>query len=337
MLWSLAVLAALTAADFSEAQDISGTLEPELADRTDIIFFSDFEEPDWVNHFSSGTQDRYASGLLSETTDPGIVFAGTRSGRSFHPQGEHSGGAAMYYPAQGEDEAYWRITFMLADDFVIEPANAMKIMWLYSYRPDDEYACTAGVPPTGTDCASCHIVIEQNMQLHFYVYHLDQSGGYGDEPALDLNGGVSLTPGVWTTLELGVRLNDVGERNGWVRAWVNGVLEGEMADLRFRTVPDLQIRRASVDAYFGGAGDINTSPQDQYSTFDNVVLARGYVGPMEPGPHDGEDAPEAVVEPEPQTEPPADGVVDAGPSDVGDEDEPVDVEGDGGCACALVL
>ena len=80
------------------------------------------------------------------------------------------------------------------------------------------------------------------------------------------------------SIEQHVKLNTPGEKNGVLRAWVDGRLAFQKSDIRFRNVDKLKIEQVWMNVYHGGT---RPSPYDQHLYIDNVVIARSYIGPME--------------------------------------------------------
>ncbi len=74
-----------------------------------------------------------------------------------------------------------------------------------------------------------------------------------------------------------MRLNVPGEKNGVLRAWIDGRLAFEKTDIRFRLTDKLKIEQIWMNWYHGGK---LPSPHDQHIYIDNVVVAKQYIGPM---------------------------------------------------------
>jgi hypothetical protein len=81
----------------------------------------------------------------------------------------------------------------------------------------------------------------------------------------------------WYCVEQYCRMNTVGSSDGVLRAWVDGKPAFEKTDIRMRTVDNLKIERIWMNVYHGGT---DTAIQDMDLYFDNVVIARSYIGPL---------------------------------------------------------
>ena len=81
--------------------------------------------------------------------------------------------------------------------------------------------------------------------------------------------------GEWFSYELMVKLNDLGQRNGEVKVWKNGVVVADFPDLFIRGRSDLLIDTV----LFVMHGFTNTNPNSRV-WWDNIVIARQYIGPM---------------------------------------------------------
>lgn len=111
-----------------------------------------------------------------------------------------------------------------------------------------------------------------------YCYHADMQGSYGDVWGWHHDYRGFLEKNRWYSIEQYLKLNTPGERDGVLRAWVDGRLAFEKTDIRFRSVDRLKIEQIWMNVYHGGT---QPSPYDQHLFIDNVVIARKYIGPMQ--------------------------------------------------------
>jgi hypothetical protein len=83
-------------------------------------------------------------------------------------------------------------------------------------------------------------------------------GGDNEAAHHDLTGAVkpvSLPKGRWVRIEQEVKLNDIGDRNGLSRLWVDGRFVVTRKDTVFRFARDSFITGVNIDVFFGGQGD----------------------------------------------------------------------------------
>lgn len=128
----------------------------------------------------------------------------------------------------------------------------------YLSIPDDNPL--AGLHPIGT-----------------YCYHTDQAGNYGDGWVWSRGYRGFLEKNRWYCVEQYVKLNTPGQKDGVLRAWIDGRVAFEKTDIRYRQVDSLKIEQVWMNVYHGGTVP---SPYDQHLFIDNVVIARKYIGPM---------------------------------------------------------
>ena len=76
-----------------------------------------------------------------------------------------------------------------------------------------------------------------------------------------------------------MKMNTPGKNDGILRGWVDGRPAFEKTDVRMRDVPGLKIERIWINIYHGGTW---TSDSDDHLFIDNVVIAKRYIGPMQP-------------------------------------------------------
>jgi hypothetical protein len=110
-----------------------------------------------------------------------------------------------------------------------------------------------------------------------YAYHAETTDIWGDQWLWSNGQRGLLQRNRWYCIEQYVRVNSVGQRNGVMRAWVDGELAFEKTDLHLRDILALKIEKVWMNVYYGGS---TPSPYDQHLFIDNVVVARRYIGPM---------------------------------------------------------
>ncbi len=110
-----------------------------------------------------------------------------------------------------------------------------------------------------------------------YCYHADMKGTYGDGWGWHNDYRGFLESNRWYSVEQYLKLNTPDKNDGILRAWVDGRLAFEKIDIRFRHVDKLKIEQIWMNVYHGGT---KPSPYDQHLFIDNVVIAKGYIGPM---------------------------------------------------------
>lgn len=249
----------------------------ECADRTpapeDVLFREDFEDEGfserWPKHWNDAPGPR--------------TLGGTRYGRSLilfstgHQHESRGGGEWAPYtrPDEGLDSLYLRLHMKLEAAFTMGTCEQLKLFSVNAGATIEQTYGGAGTPPNGRDKMSVTLAVDNDLRLHFYTYHPEQREGFGQIDPLDVDGEAVLEPGRWHQIELYVQLNAPGRRDGRIRAWLDGRLRGDLAELRLRDVDDVKLRRFEILNYFGGDGPRNTSPRSQGSLYDDVLVATG--------------------------------------------------------------
>jgi hypothetical protein len=83
-----------------------------------------------------------------------------------------------------------------------------------------------------------------------------------------------------------MRLNSVdpteadGNADGMEELWIDGQLSIRREGLRFRRVPQLRITYFSLETYYHGLPEEFSQDNPIRVYFDNVVIARKYIGTM---------------------------------------------------------
>jgi len=106
-----------------------------------------------------------------------------------------------------------------------------------------------------------------DIPLDWYVYHMDASGSYGDHEFITL-----LEEGRWYRIEQYIDLGTPDTRDGVLRCWVDGELEYDRTNFRFRESGGNDVQWSWWDFYHGGG---NTPSGDIYVQFDDLKIKRG--------------------------------------------------------------
>lgn len=119
--------------------------------------------------------------------------------------------------------------------------------------------------------------------LESYVYHLDQSGNYGD--VVRLGNGV-VERGKWFAVEQRIKMNSItgpydslgngtAVADGVLETWLNGDLIHSRTNMRWRRHPEMGIDGVWHNWYYGGKRATETEMHFQVR---DVVIARDYIG-----------------------------------------------------------
>lgn len=80
--------------------------------------------------------------------------------------------------------------------------------------------------------------------------------------------------GRWYCYELMVRANSPGQRDGEAKYWIDGKLVSDFPDLSVRSITTLKMDEANIALHAGRSERVNKK------WYDNVVIAKQYIGPM---------------------------------------------------------
>jgi hypothetical protein len=136
----------------------------------------------------------------------------------------------------------------------------------------------SGVQPRGESGS-------QELEMGFYSYHLDKRGPWGENYEAQKH--VPLRVGRWYCVERHMKLNSVdpskpdpANADGIEELWIDGQLTIQKRDVRFRRVPHLRITFLSLETYYHGLPEEYRSDHPIRVYYDNLVIARRYIGPV---------------------------------------------------------
>lgn len=259
-----------------------------IARDPDVLFANGFESTLWMNDWSEWSLRNEASTLDSDPEHQFVPLQG-KALRVTLLKGKNLGLDLRYlFGKEGQpepEEIYFRYYLRLANDWdpALDGGKMPGIAGTYGragwgMRKTDGFngwSARGGFalrPPGSNSVAGLTV-------LSTYSYHADIRDASGDIWPWDKAGAALLENNRWYAVEQYLKLNTPGEADGVMRAWVDGRQVLEKTDIRFRNTPDLKIETIWMDVYHGG---VSPSPHDMSMYFDNVVIARKYIGPMRP-------------------------------------------------------
>jgi len=286
---SMEVLLALLVALLVSHGATAAAQEPGLEGRTDIVLIDGFEAADWYTAWGRSEAPR------NTTIETDGAFGGSSHLRVSVPAGEHYGTSFKYdFVDMGmapPAEMHFRYSIRLGPTWTTDGGGGGK---LPGFGATYDTAGWGGRPSDGTNGWSARMLFWQPesgrdtgaTRIGYYAYHADMTGTYGANwfwSGGPIGPGGALEVGRWYQIECYVRNNTPGENDGVLRGWVDGVMVYEKTDVKFRDVERLHLENIWFDIYYGGSW---VPPRDMYVDFDNVVIARNYIGPTvdEPPP-----------------------------------------------------
>ncbi|MCU7375667.1 hypothetical protein PEC18_33835 [Paucibacter sp. O1-1] len=256
-----------------------------LEGHPDVLFTAGFEESAWMARFGELALRGDAESIDADKAGGFVPLAG-RALRVTMRRGKNLGLDLRYrFARHGQaepQELYFRYYLRFARDWNPsgDGGKLPGIAGTYGKagwgmrKPDgfNGWSVRGGFARRPTDDPT----VARLTGLVSYAYHVDQSDNSG--AIYGWGEGLSgvLSNERWYCVEQYVKLNDPGQRNGIVRAWVDGSQVLEQGGLRFRDTDKLAIEEVWLDVYHGG---VAPAPHDLTLYIDNIVVARRYIGP----------------------------------------------------------
>lgn len=276
-------------------------LDRGIADDPDVLFATGFEADNWKEEWS------HAGGRLDTVdADPANKFEPLqgKACRVLLAKGS-TGAMNTLYNFQEEvgyepEEIYFRYYLRFGDDWnpTVDGGKMPGFSGRYarygwagnggarvngkngwSARGSFKLAIPEGNPLAGT------------QGLGYYCYHADMQGSFGSGWTWNKGYRGFLDNNRWYCVDQYVKLNTLGKegeegnRDGILRAWIDGRPAFEKTDIRFRDIDSIKVSQIWFNVYHGGT---RPSHADQHLYIDNVVIAKKYIGPMKDAPVAGE-------------------------------------------------
>jgi hypothetical protein len=290
------------AAKYSNDRGIAG--DPE------VIFSDDFES--WVNGGTEPNVGRWSvrKNKTSRTNVlPGQVTADGLGGPGkgileiacwTQGSGSQVGGLSLklgnYNHANeglgdGYDELYIRYYIKFDEDYRAVRNHGANLGGRDLKRSDAAWVGMAGIRDVSTrgyfysgiqprgDSGS------DELEMGFYSYHLDKKGPWGEN--YEVQRKMPIHVGRWYCVERRMKLNSVdpgkpdpANADGIEELWIDGRLTIRKTDVRFRRVEHLHTTLFSLETYYHGLPEQYGRNHPIKVYFDNVVIAKSYIGPV---------------------------------------------------------
>lgn len=255
----------------------------DIAADSRVIFADNFESDD----FTKWDEHHRNRSIVSLVPDPaGDSRMGDRSMRVTATLGENTGGGATkwfepsdpvfirYYVKFAPDCDYTHHMVRIRGNKGLRGADKWSGFGQAGTRPDGVNRFVTGVEPWASNGR-----YDPPGRWGFYTYWPEmKASGDGkywgnhfmsaDEPVIERDR--------WICVETMIKHNTPGERDGEQAFWIDGELRGHWTGFLWRTAPGLMANSVTVESY---VTDRWTKNRVNTVYFDNVVVAKEYIGP----------------------------------------------------------
>jgi len=256
--------------------------------RAGRVFFQEgFGSPESLKKWYNRIREK--EGGTSVVLDSGLSHSGegVLQLQTEDRDGKSSGAGCGYWFHPGYDTVYLRRYIKFAEDY--DQGNLNHVGGsLYAVAGDDKWAHMgkAGIRPEGDDRFGASFEPWRDWKrndppgaMMFYTYWMDmkrdRDGNYwGNMFAPPKTGQVSVKRGVWHCLEHMIKANTPGKADGEMAGWINGQLYIHLKGFRWRTSPEVMLKRVSLGLY------VHQSRRSNMVWYDDVALSTGYIGPL---------------------------------------------------------
>ncbi len=244
-----------------------------------IVFACDFESADWYKDWSVRKPDARTETVAA---DPELKFRPLR-GKALRIKVERGGhyGTSLQYRFRKQlgsepEEIYFRYYLRLADDW--DPARGGKLPGIAGTYGRGGWGGRKSDGRNGWSARGLFLGQKDGRTpVGFYCYHADMKGQYGNNWLWEKDRLGYLENNRWYSIEQHAKMNTPGQKDGVLRAWVDGRLAFEKTDVRMRLVDTLKIESVWLNVYLGGSW---TSRSEHHLYIDEVVISRSRIGPL---------------------------------------------------------
>jgi hypothetical protein len=255
----------------------------------DIFFQDGFESPESLKKYFEIRGLRQGHVKLTTSAERAHHGNGAIELTAVARDGRESGvGATAWFGPEGYDRVYFRRYIKFAADY--DQGNLNHVGGgLTGVAGTDRWKAmgSAGIRPQGDDHFNSAFEPWRAWgrypppgYMFLYTYWMDmkrdRDGNYWGNmlgPADQQR--VVLERDRWYCLEHMIQVNDPGQANGELAAWIDGKLYIHYTGFRWRTTPEVKLKRFGIGLY------VHRATRDNTVWYDDVVLSTGYIGPSE--------------------------------------------------------
>ena len=276
--------------------DQSCKIDPDLQEKSSDVPVQVVEQEDLVvfeQDFETASVGLFTKDVLNEQWETPLWHMGIREERVKIVQDAEKGKAmevlfpAHQYGSKGAvgflndlsfgvdfqrtfEELYVSYDVKFSENFEFVLGGKLPGLCGYNTTQEPGDGCnTGGGFPTGYDGWSGRGMWREDGVLENYMYHADQFYEYGDDEIWD----VKPVRGQWHTIQHRIVMNTVGEANGVVEAWFDGVKVLSSTNMLYRKTADIGINLFYFSTFYGGADPSWAPGSDQYMYYDNFRIA----------------------------------------------------------------
>lgn len=256
----------------------------ELVSDPRVIFADDFESGDFSNWDEHTSDSSIVSLVADPVADPRV---GTQVMRVTATLRENTGGGATklfqpsdplfirYYVKFAPDCDYTHHQVRIRANKGLTGRDKWSGFGQAGLRPDGVGRFVTGVEPWGN-----HGKTPPPGRWSFYTYWPDMKaapdGKFWGNQFLPADG-TDIPRDRWICVEVMIKHNTPGEQDGEQAFWIDGQLQGHWTGFRWRTSPTLWANSLALESY---VTDRWTRNRINTVYFDNVVVAKEYIGPV---------------------------------------------------------
>lgn len=276
----------LFAAELPGGDGIAGSLkgDADIASHSSVIFTENFESPDFQKRWD---ETRDPGGKVLSVENPNNRVLGEHCLKVTSVLGENTGGGLTKW-FESSDTVFIRF-YTRFDEGADYIHHFVTLRANKSLNGKDRWSGFggAGLKPEGDTRFSTALEPWGNWgrfpapgQWNFYSYWHTMSAspdgkywGNGFRPAEQPN----IERGKWICAEFMLKHNTPGKADGEQAYWIDGQLRGHWRGIEWRTDEKLQANALTLESYIT---DRWTKHPENVVWFDNVVIARAYIGPI---------------------------------------------------------
>lgn len=263
-------------------------LEQGIAADPQVIFADDFEGGDYRTAWDSVRDDENKV-LSLEDRSQESALVGRRSLRVTATLGENTGGGlTQWFESSPALFVRFYVWFDPAGDYI---HHFVTLRANRSLQGKDRWSGFggAGLQPGGDDRFSTALEPwgdwgrrpapgAWNFYSYWHTMEASPDGKFWGN-AFRQAGQETIVKGAWICAEFMLKHNTPGRDDGEQAFWIDGELRGHWSGINWRTSPTLWANALTLESYVTDrwtANPVNTV------VFDNVVVARAYIGPTRP-------------------------------------------------------
>jgi hypothetical protein len=201
--------------------------------------------------------------------------------RAWYPAGNNGGNAHAHHAFTPQDVVYVKYNRKFGTEWVFNPARPMHSTYLFAGAYVSPTTADLTIYEDNDQAAQRTSLTVKSSYQNGMIVPLGVSYTINSYPVMPNNIAtpISFVTGQWYEIQYMAKMNTVGNQDGELKLWVDGVLVSDLQNLVLRDAshPTIQFDHFMFGPNYPPSGPVS----DQSNYIDDIVISKNFISPVE--------------------------------------------------------